>query len=397
MLANFEKTFFNKTKSNIPKEITQHLNKTIPNEFTYETIHNFCVIKPTQPNFKIEMNLDLSKDLIEKFNLSSLKKIVEFMYRTQRSLKVVPDENGCIKINNKKINIKDIVKFPLSNDPVRTELRIYPKSFPPPFKLKIEGEGIVKNIIIQRQPYEDMNKSYFKNIKDLGFELSYLLNEKAKNIKFSFNLNIKEFNSVKEILDGMKLYRAYLNGNFKLADALLPKPQSENKVIDNTIEFWNKILKLEQKLKVKFSPEFPLKEEDVCCIKELYRSLIEEKPYKQYVTVDKIKVKAVSENSIKKAKDDNNLVFSFVKKLIIKIWGKTISVFCGSVLFDCKISDVIEIDKDNLDYYLVLDDAVGKEIYQSSRYFIKEEDAQNYITNAKNVNEFKYAKSIKGY
>lgn len=395
MFANFEEAFFDKTKISIPKEITKYLSKSIPDGFKYESAGlNACVIKPTSPEFNIEMQLDLSEDLIRKFNLSDLNKVMEFMYRTQRRLKVIPDKQGCIKINNEKININDLVKFPLDSRNTRGELYIYPEKFPPAFKVQIEGEGIVKSIFIKRQPYEDMHKIYFKNVKDETFQISYLLDEKTMKIRFGFKLNIENLNSVKEILESLKIYRAYLNGNMKFGNIKLPNPQSENKIIDNTIEFWNKICNLEKKLNVNFLIEFPLKDEDIYYIKQLYMSFIEKKPYKQYVTMSKVRIKAVSPSSVNYEKGKSDFTLLFIRNIVIKVWGKTINVFSSGALFDFKISDVIEVNKDNLEYNLVLEDAPDKEMYQSIRYFMNEEYAGNYVKDTKNIEELKNAKYI---
>ncbi len=381
MFSNFNDAFSNKNEIDepIPKEIVKSLSEKLPKGFEYRGIgYDACGIMPTTSQFRIGMKVKVPEDLLEEFKPSNTKELMEYMYRAQRELNVVTTDEGCISLNGIKFKLEDMIKFPLSDEMmVGTELIIRPSQFQPPFKVQIEGESIIKYISIQRQPYADMHKSYFKNVDSSVFEIEYILDEKDNTMKFTFNINIEKSKNAKEIAEGLKLYQSLLEGKLKFSGFKFSMFVKEDKAIKKTIEFWDKITQIERKLKIEFSVEFPITRGDATLVEKLYRSFVEEKPYKQYSDIANIKIKEIGICN-KEDITGNPIMFNFVKNSEIEIWGVKLNMYDSVGLFDLKVTDIVINNEDVEKYELLLEPTTDKEIYQSIRHFAKKEQGENY-------------------
>lgn len=382
MFSDFQKAFLMKDEINesIPVEIVKTLSEKLPSGFEYKAIgRGACAIIPTSHKSKFKLKVEIPDDLLKEFKPTTAKELVEFIYRTQCKLKIIPDNEGCITLNDTKFKVNDMIKFPLdSKVMVGTELYICPEPFQPPFVVKIEGGGVTKDISIQRQPYADMNKSFFKNVYNNILKVSYILDEKKNTIKFTFEINIEKSKNVKEILEYLKLYQSYLKGELKFAGIKLLKPLDEDKAIEKTIEFWKRIFELERKLDIEFLVQFPITINDSIWIEKLYRSFVEEKPYKEYINMDKLTVQGMKRYKKIDITNKRGVSFQFVQNSKLEIWSIKFDMYDSVGLFDLVISNIEVVNEESEEYELSVEPATSEGIYQSIRHFIKEEDAKNY-------------------
>ena len=387
MFSNFKKAFKNEEEidGRVPKEIIRSLNEKLPKGFEYTNIGlGAYSAVPISSQINLELNIRIPDDLPDEFKPSNIEELMEFMYRTQRSLEAVSDGEGCIIVNGEKLKIKDeIIKFPLENKDV-TEMNIYikPEPFQPPFQVLIEDKNIKKIFLIQRQPYADMNKSLFKNVDNNILEVVYILDEINEKINFKFNINIEKSNNVKEIVEGLALYNSCLNHELKFQTIDFSKFVGSKKydysVIKKTLDFWKRILELEEKLNIEFRVEFPIKRDDTIWIEKLYRSFIEEKAYKQYVDVDKITLEGMDGLDKEDIINSSGGAFQMIQNTKLEIWGVKLDLYDCSGLFDFKINEIVLIDKLLNINEIILESDSEKGIYQSIRHFATKEEAYRY-------------------
>lgn len=383
MFSNFEKAFSEKSaiEEPISKEIIASLSEKLPEGFEYKAVGDgSCGIVPNSSELKLGLNIKVPDDLLKDFKPSNVKELMEFMYRTQRDFKVITDQEGCISINGMKFKLEDFIKFPLEDITVGKEWFMRAQRFQPPFKVSLIGRsGISKLILMQRQPYADMHKSYFKSVDDNILEISYILDEKNGTIKFTLHINIEKSRSAKKIIDGFKIYQSLSKGEVTFAGIDFSKIiTNEENVIEKTIEFWDKILKLEVKLDVEFSLDFPITIEDATLIEKLYRSFVEEKPYKQYVNLEKITLDNSGKLNKEELLNNKGIVLQMVQKSKQKIWGAELNMYDSIALCDLEISDIV-LTKDMKKHELLLRPTTDKGIYESIRHFNKKEEASDYM------------------
>ncbi|MCW6059813.1 hypothetical protein LAV35_03415 [Clostridium sporogenes] len=393
MFSNFKKAFkSNEVSQNIPEEIIESLNKELPEGFQYANIgEGVCAINSVEDKFDLSAKIEMPSDLPSDFKPSTIQDVMEFAYRSQRRFKIIPNENGCININGKEINVNDIIKYPFEKI-INNELFISPRPFDNPFCLSIEGNYIKKNFLIQRQPYEDMNKSFFKNVNNESINLKYLIDEKIKSMKINFSIDIEKAKSINEVIESLKLYYAFIKKDIKINGIKLSeienKNNKENENILKTIDFWEEVYSVEKKLNASFNPRIPIKRNDAYVIKKLYRSLIEKKPYKEYIDMNEIEIVAEKIGDIKIG---SQLEITSIQQSKIEFSEDKFELFDIVGLFGFQISDIKIVNKEKNKYKLLIEPIKDEKIYMSTQHFIKLEEAQDHI---KDIEKLKNADLI---
>lgn len=401
MFVNFEKAFFkkNELKKKIPEEVLKSLSENLPEGFVYTNVGDGAIkVIPQGSEFKIGgFKIETPPD----FNPSTLEELFEFMYRAQRKLILRPDENNCISINGTSFNIDELIKFPLENSQFSGfELSIVPQPFQLPFEIQLEGNGIIKKFLIQRQPLADMHKSLFKSINNHAFEITYIIDELEGHLNFEFKLNNESSQSVEEVIEALKLYHSCLKSDIKLNDVKLPMPtvnidDTEEKSIFETFKFWEKVLMIQSILNVKFIPKLQIEKDDVIIIEELHRALIDKKPFKKYINIENITVDGFEGIDINDFLNKDGLTFQFIEHSHVNVLGVELDLYSIVFCFDFIVKDIESINEDKTKCKLILQSIEEKEMYQSIFHFCSEAEASEYRNNISNISEFQNAEELK--
>ena len=407
MFANFEKAFFKKNEMDdkIPVEVLESLGekKKLPSGLGYVDVgHGACVITPEASEMTLKgLRVDLPDDLPEGFHPSTISELMEFMYRTQRKIKITPNEDKLVALNGAKVNINDLVQFPLKNASLdEYEMFISPEPFEPPFNITLEGNNVIKQFTIQRQPYADMHKSLFKSIDSPSFEISYILDEREHRLQFNFKLNIGLAQDSTEVIQALKLYEACVQKDLKLQGHPFPKDSvndTEKKSIIETLKFWEKIVVLEKVIGVAFVPTSKPELKDVFFIEKLYRCLVENEPFKEYVNINNFTLNVSPEFNGDELLSKDGISFQYGNHDHVKVFGVDIDVYNVVGLFDFRVTHLEAVDYQKSKYQLFVEPLEGKRIYQSTFIFLEEEQAIKYMTNVTENNgltELQHAEEI---
>ncbi|MGX5524027.1 abortive infection system toxin AbiGii family protein [Bacillus toyonensis] len=392
MFANFNKALLNNNQKDtkIPKEVLGSLNESLPNGFVYVEIENGDgVVGLTSNSSGMEfggLSFDLNKDVFAEFKPSNVKEVLEFLYRTQRTYTISKDADEYITINGIQFKIDEIIKHPFKeSEKGKYDITLNPQPFPEPFKLNFEGKGVKKDITFKRQPFADMQKVLLKNIDNETFNISCVVDERDKHLKFNFSLNLENTKTVEETVEALKLYYAFVSGDIKLNGAELNKytvKEAEKTSVLETIKFWEKVMELQEKLKVTFPPKSQLEIEDIVLIEELYRTLIEGKPFKKYINISELTLTGTDD--LGHLLGQKGLSMSFHHHDNVKVFGVNLDLYSIICYFDFKVTDIksSEIDKDGVSKYILLVEPLeGRKTYQSSIHFSTEQELKDYEVN----------------
>lgn len=397
MFADFEKAFKDETiDKKIPIEILSYLSRELPDGLKYEDAgEGLCVLEPNADEIKLEINVPT--DLPEDFKPNTINDLMEYIYRTQQILEVNPDKEGNITINDKKIKIEEFTKYPLvEKEAVNLKLYLKPDPFPDPFNIKIEGNGIIKDMLMQRQPYKSMDKRKFESIENKVIKLSYIIDEKNNSMNLNLKISVENSDNITNIIEALKIYQSFLDKTIKIAGSEMKNGTITSSTDNNkkngmkeTIEFWTKILDLEKKMEVKFIPEFPLNREDILWFEKLYRSFIEDLPYKEYANIDSLTIPKNEETIDEFTAGTKDIALLFTQRMNLTIWGVDLELYNTVGVFDFKISER-KLNKDNNSEYILNTAPINKEgVYISTRHFDNEKDASDYINFVENLRDAK--------
>ncbi|TDB49543.1 abortive infection system toxin AbiGii family protein [Bacillus sp. CBEL-1] len=408
MFADFEKAFFQKNEKDvrIPKEIVKSLSETLPEGFTYTNIGNGAIgVVPLGTEAELSgLRVELPDDLPGNFKPSTMEELEEFMYRVQHPIKMKLVEDNSLVLNGTSFNLEDFIKFPFktvdNEKKVREyELSLVPRPFQSPFEVKVQGNGVTKLLHFQRQPYADMHKSLFKSINNDNFEISYIIDEKNSKLTFNVKYSLENVDSIEEGIAILELYQSCIEGGIKLNDLRLPEAPAtsiEKESILETINFWKKVLTLQEHLGVQFIPEFKTKREDVILVEEIYRSLIATRPFKKYLNINDLTLTGPQGMDLKELIGREELSIQFHEYLDVGLFGVKLNLVSVVAFFDFMVKGVKSIKDDVPKHILITEPIKGKRTYQVARHFCDKETASSYMEYIqKNIKEFEDAEELK--
>lgn len=396
MFINFEKAFFNENNSNqVPKEVIQVLTDKLPEGFTYDILENgVLALKPTTEGIKIDgLKIDTTDPVFEGFVPKDITEAVEYLYRSQKSLKIKLNDEDELLINGEPFNMSKVIMHPLvENIKGKHEILIMPAPFEPPFELELETEGTTQKFTVQRSPLADMYKMKFESIDDGSFKISYIIDEKRKSFKFNFKIQFDKIISTLDMLNALKLYYGCLTNNFKINGHKLNTKKfnkEEAQSVLKNIAIWGKIEELERELNVKFNPDIGLEQEDVLIIEKLYRSFIENKAFKEFISLNDFSMNKVESNEqLQEILGKEGIVFNLTNNVEINILGAKLKLYMLTYLFDLIVSN---FEEENDTIKLLTIPSKNKKIYQSIKFYLNETEME--IHN-ETMEEFRHAEEI---
>lgn len=347
MLTNFNNAFKDnkKNKTEIPQKIVEVLNRKIPSDFEYKQVDNgvVAIIPKDRKALTFSTKIKLP-DIPERIRseIHNINDLYEYLYRTQKKCEVVPDKCGNIKVNNKKINLNDIVRNVMT-DSNNSKIELIPPEFPEPVKIKIRAGDIYKEFHMKRQPYESMNDIYIKSAEEKPICIKMYL-KKNENVDFNISINIDDISSVREIVNICEFYRSVMVGNIYIEGARITdikqNKSCENEFLNEKIGFWKKALSIEQLCKCKFNAQKLDDEKDYIVIQRLYKSLIENKPYKIRQKYNSMTVNDLESYDKYKEFENTTILLEYVKEVKYEIMGVEMKIYIMERIYNCHIEEV---------------------------------------------------------
>jgi hypothetical protein len=377
MFASFEKAFNkNKAINKVPEPIIKALNNKLPSGFKYEVLDEESLyLKTVDDNMRF-----LFQSINNDFNAKSSQELLEYLYRTQKELEI---KNSTVDINGEKFNVKDLIVFPLKDlciDEENCKFKIIPPPFPGPFELAINyEEDKIMKIMIQRQPYADLNKSLFKSINLDSMEIVYIIDELNNSMKINYKIKLKKAKSVEEILISSKIYKMFENGEIIINGNTIKANIKSNKMdesFNELIEFWEKVYDLSKCFNIEFKPKEKILYDDVKIVDSLYNSFIIGVDNEEYIDNDKFTLTFSNKINTSEIKSDNEMVMQYNEYKEYFVLGEKIKLFCIITLSNFKIESVIELQENPFKYELKAKSLSNKGILKITRFF-KDKDSFN--------------------
>lgn len=382
MFIDFDKAFNENDTNHIPIEVIKVLTDKLPEGFTYDILDGeVLALKPTTEGIKLDgLKIDTTDPIFEGFVPKDIIEAVEYLYRSQKKLKVKLNGEDELLINGKNFKVSNIIMNPLNeNIEGKHEISIIPPPFEPPSELELETENVTQKFMVQRVPLAHMYKIKFESIDEGSFKISFIIDEKNKSFKFNYKIQFDKVISTLDMLNALKLYYGCLTNNFKInghkVNAKKFNEKEAQSVLKN-IALWEKIAVLEIKLNAKFNPDIGLDQEDVLIIEKLYRSLIENKPFKEFVSLNDFSMANLESNEqLQDILGKEGIVFNLTQTAEINLLGAKLKLYMLTYLFDLIVIDFV---KDNDVIKLLTIPSKGKKIYQSVKFYLNKSDLEIY-------------------
>ena len=404
MFSNFKEAFSDEPKytTNIPEAVLETLSKDLPAGLNYvEDKDGFCRIDAPDGLHISASKFQFNSEDAELFPESdpTFQDVVFFAYNAQKSVEILPMEDGCILINGKKMRIDDFVKAPLKAD-IRIDkghLFIIPPPFPPPFQLELSGNGYSTTLLIQRQPINSRKQISFSSIGEGALSLSCKVDTSVPKREMNFSISLKQAGSAYDVMASKEIYNAFVTGNGVLGGAVIRDVEKEtNKLIpEEVVRFWHKVVEVERITTSEFDISQELSTETVMIINELYRSLIEKKPYKKLqnkVTINGSGRFVLENKEI--FQEGKEVLFEYIEGLEFHVFGSTIRTYALVDVFGGVFAE-LDIPEDEEGVVAVtLIPAEGKKMFTATQYYIDEQEIEAVHADRGHIEVFKQSEPL---
>ena len=389
MSNDLKKIFKNKRNqlnTSVPKEIIEVLDDKAPVGFKYQDIGSGrLVLKPSadierivgvikgtrkNDNFKIVSPADVN-------GINTLQDVAMFVQNTQQAivlknveLLIGNDTKSAQKIFvNTKGKEENIIKIDIPS-PVEKEII-----------LSGYNEKIKVKIIQKKSPI--WTEAVFESADDMPLKIILRHDEKLNKFGLKVSLKIEGEFTVSDIVKYMKLYYAFgkqkihFNGidlsYAKYGDN--EKKEANIESIKNSIEWWEKIRELEEKMQVQFRLQMPLQQDSIKLLKELYIGIVKKYMYKERINLPDFKMQAfkeINENDIKKI----NMV-TITKAELLKELGVDQYVYKRIAMLDLQIEKAAKLDN-KLNYLLTTKKGSENKVIELTKIYLTEDEVQEF-------------------
>lgn len=388
MFSNFRDTFIKKPQytSAPPQAVIDSLSQELPKGFYYVHDHDgYCRIEAPEGLNIQSGTVQLSdEDRALLPDNYTMEDILRYSYNTQKIFVLLPNDDGCFIINGEHVRAVDLVKTPMRDiNFINAQLCIVPPKFPKPFDLEISGNEHTQKLHIKRVPNRSLNAEKYESDKSTAISVWFTFDSTSPvPFKFDITISTKRAKTVKEVIAAYHIFNAFADGKGYIGGNLLCSKDhvSIERVPSEAIRFAEKLIELENILGVQFNYSKGVTEADVKATDEIFRSLIEKKPFKRFKTFGTLSGQGHFIDDSKQQEYINTaMAFEFLERKQVSILDVDLNLYVEHCIFNAVISSFSASgDKETGDFMIHLETAPGEKMYESVQYFISENQLNTF-------------------
>lgn len=387
-------------KSHIPDALVDYLNKKLPEGVKYNKTKDgdYHLSPDGKGNYTIG-DLVFRPNEHQKQILGkecSFDDILEYIDNSQKPMRIGTKDGKTVLINGERVLLSDIFLSP--NIDINDENFIqymYPQKFPEPHAITLSCDDINEQIYIQRVANDSIHEKVFESLNDEFIFFQLKINENSSLFNITIRINPDKIKRVRTLITAMKICNAFSSGRLKIDNHLirLEKMDSQkNRFEIETIEYWDKLLKIESVLNLEFQPNSnEVDFQTVNEVEKLYQCLINKVPYRENKSLNTItgnwKIDDETKNNIGKF-----IYLTFEGQEHFNIYEQEFDLFYRSYIFNCVFKNIDKEENGKVTLYL---DNIGeeKQRYTSTLLFKNESELDSYNFE-ENIEKFHDAKSF---
>ncbi|MCH5298092.1 MAG: hypothetical protein J1E85_10555 [Ruminococcus sp.] len=386
------------TKTEIPDALVEYLNQKLPEGVSYYKTENgdYRLASTSNGNFTMgglvfKPNEHQKKILGDK---CSFDDVLEYINNSQKPMRVGSYDGQNILINGEKIPLKDFFLSPYFDINEDTFIQfIYPQKFPKPHAITLSCDDINVQIYIQRVANDSIHEKVFESVENEFLFFRLKLNDDSHFFSITIRLNIEQIDRVDKLIKGMKICNAFTSGKLKIDGNLIEWDEDnlqENKFERETIKFWEKLLKIEELLNLKFIPNGKEVTYQIASdVEKLYQCLINKVPFKEEKNFNTISGNWNAETEVKENIGKPILLTFDVETF--NLYEQEFDLFYRIYAFNC-VFDRFEKEDNGKSTISLKDLDDEKTRYMSTLLFKSKEELDNYDFK-NNVEKFQNAKT----
>lgn len=411
MFVDFDKIFSKtpQTELKIPKALAEQLSSKLPNGLKYvvdDKTNNLIISYDESNEMSITikgMSLNPTNEQLEILGEDyHFDDLIKLSYNSQKPIPVKYVNDRCLNINGKEIPIDHLAFNPFKPYEIKVDSTyMYPSPFPPAFSLSIGCEKAIFELTINRVANNSVDIMAFESQNDHCLSVKYYFNPKTNSFSITINIMPKYAVTVKEIIDSIEIYNAFIDGKGIIAGTVIEtklETSEASRYDSEALEFWTKVYELENKLRVTFAPPFvDIDFEDVCNIEEIYQNIINKLPIRKNIIINSITSEwAFSKDDTANETLGKPIYFEFEGTSSFEVSGQKIELPCIVGIFNAVLSKY-EKNEDKCTLFLE-SESDEKQMYTSTLCFLTKQELIEYKQKTKNrITLFRDAKKRNEY
>lgn len=386
MFANFNDAFKGKPLSErkVSDAMLNYLSKDLPEGVKYiSDDHGNLIIASENKSIQLGGFRLIVSDEIKKALGSNCTKnaIMQYAYNAQKEIAMELEKDGFIKINGEEVAIEKIhnnffrpVKY--------TDYKWYvkPQDFPPPFAVTVSSDEYTRKLCVHRIPHESLYVYAFESEQEAPLKIKFYINIEEEALQMAMSYDLKYAITVRDMVESIFIYNAFVEGKGKFLNSAITVPpfNSEKKFDEQSAEFWKKVLLIEQKLHLKFTPpEGDVEFATILEVEKLYQNLIRRQAIKENQIVKSITANLnMMEGETIDSSIGKNMYFQYMADLKFDLFSEEFSLPAILGIFNCHIES---IEKNKKKTKLIFADKTdGKKAYTSVLCFANNAELENF-------------------
>lgn len=388
-MSNGFKDYFRKINKqsdmHVPPEIIKILTEDAPKGFEYKDIGNdTCLLTPSLDTNSIHAKINSNEIKVlspkEATGIKTIQNLFVFANNMQKEV-VLHIKNADFCIGNGTQYSTNIIRKTIGRDPEFKEMRIFPQKFQKK-EIVISGFGDKIKLNAIQKISTVWTEEIIETEEDVPLILKWKYDIKSHNMNMKVLLKFKGSFMINDIIKYMKAYRAFFTkeavingiGVFgEYCSGIIEQEQVKN--IENEIEWWEKVEKIEKALQVKLEYSMPLKLESIELLNRLYVGIVMGKMLKEKVSLPEFKMETSTE--VKKSKIKEIDMITTLQEESLKMLGSTKTIYKRVALFNLRVEDVENITG-KCNYLVKIKKESINNVLEITKYYLTEDDIKEF-------------------
>lgn len=354
MFVDFDRVFGKKPQSQmkVPEALAQFLSEQLPVGLKYTADEDgSCRIasaegKPiTIGGFICEPTDQQRRVLGETYTTQD---VLDYSYNAQQQIRLSLKRDGYILLNGEEFPVEKLLYRPYNPlKLVSGSFYMFPAAFPEPFLLTIGNGKYERTLRIRRVSNESISVAAFESEKENTLYMSYYVDEKQNRMTMNLSLKLTCAHTVRDIVEAASIYNSSLDGKaFIGGRPFESKPEGTDAqgFDQSSLEFWERVLRIEDELGVSFTPPHrDVKFDEMCVAEQLYQNLIRGLPIRDTMRIDSIDGSwtPANEKNIRKS-IGHPMLFEFTALRGVELFGVELELPCLMRIFNASLAGLEE-------------------------------------------------------
>lgn len=359
MFTSFDEAFGKQEKelTRIPQELINHMNAGLkePLYYTVDETGDLVVSSEgelTFENIVLAYPQKYSEILGPDYSFDDL---INYSFNMQEPIEVKFKNPDVIRVNGQDIKTKEYHFNPYKGTYTKSidHMQIMPQKEMAPFDLHVGDKTDEMILAVKRIPSKMPFISMFESKDDKVLVLRYLVNEKNQTIELKFTVQPRVADDVQTVAKAFRIVKSFSERRGLIES--MPIGRSIEPGIENPIEIprvWNYLCELENILKCRFNPKYPLDPRTITQIYELHQMIHDKEPVRESQGINTIDTDSDEDSTRSDSLIGKTVYLYYYSDKRYEILGVEIIIPCIVAIFDAVVK---AIEKDDKGVHYIID------------------------------------------